>query len=59
MWFVFPIRGVEFVKRPQDGAMKGLAFVRDPDGYWIEIVSGNNLRDLLMGLRALDVSGVP
>ena len=48
----FESLGVEFVKRPQDGAMKGLAFVKDPDGYWIEIVSGDNLRDLLMSLRA-------
>jgi lactoylglutathione lyase len=43
--------GVEFVKRPQDGKMKGLAFIKDPDGYWIEIVSGPNLRDLITGLR--------
>jgi lactoylglutathione lyase len=44
--------GVEFVKRPQDGSMKGLAFIKDPDGYWIEIVSGDNLRDLLVGRGA-------
>lgn len=31
--------GVEFVKRPDDGKMKGLAFVKDPDGYWIEILN--------------------
>lgn len=24
--------GVEFVKRPDDGRMKGLAFIKDPDG---------------------------
>ncbi|KAI6184636.1 Lactoylglutathione lyase [Aphelenchoides bicaudatus] len=29
--------GVEFVKKPDDGKMKGLAFVKDPDNYWIEI----------------------
>lgn len=29
--------GVEFVKKPNDGRMKGLAFIKDPDGYWIEI----------------------
>uniref|UniRef100_A0A915PWI8 lactoylglutathione lyase n=1 Tax=Setaria digitata TaxID=48799 RepID=A0A915PWI8_9BILA len=29
--------GVQFVKKPDDGRMKGLAFVQDPDGYWIEI----------------------
>jgi len=31
--------GVEFVKKPDDGKMKGLAFIKDPDGYWIEIFS--------------------
>ncbi|MEN3974718.1 lactoylglutathione lyase [Emcibacter sp. SYSU 3D8] len=44
--------GVTFVKRPQDGSMKGLAFIQDPDGYWIEIVSGPNLRGLMAGVRA-------
>lgn len=29
--------GVAFVKRPDDGRMKGLAFIKDPDNYWIEI----------------------
>lgn len=29
---------VEFQKRPEDGRMKNIAFVRDPDGYWIELV---------------------
>ena len=35
--------GVEFVKRPDDGKMKGLAFIKDPDGYWIEILSPDGL----------------
>jgi lactoylglutathione lyase len=30
--------GVLFRKRPDEGRMKGLAFVLDPDGYWIEII---------------------
>ena len=30
--------GVEFVKRPEDGAMRGLAFIADPDGYWVEVI---------------------
>ena len=34
--------GVEFVKRPNDGNMKGLAFIKDPDGYWIEILNPAN-----------------
>ena len=25
------------------GTLKGLAFIADPDGYWIEILSANNL----------------
>lgn len=29
--------GVSFVKRPEDGKMNDIAFIRDPDGYWIEI----------------------
>eukprot|EP00301_Raphidiophrys_heterophryoidea_P014612 c23041_g1_i1.p1 GENE.c23041_g1_i1~~c23041_g1_i1.p1 ORF type:complete len:209 (-),score=60.32 c23041_g1_i1:189-815(-) len=30
--------GVEFQKSPNSGGMKGLAFAKDPDGYWIEII---------------------
>lgn len=33
--------GVSFIKRPDDGKMKGLAFIKDPDGYWIEILQAN------------------
>jgi lactoylglutathione lyase len=40
---------VEYVKRPDDGNMKGLAFIKDPDGYWIEILSPSGLRDLILG----------
>ncbi|WP_235527238.1 lactoylglutathione lyase [Sphingopyxis sp. 113P3] len=40
--------GVEFVKRPQDGAMKGIAFVKDPDGYWVELLSPASLRNIIM-----------
>lgn len=29
---------VAFQKRPEDGSMKNIAFVRDPDGYWIELL---------------------
>ncbi|ASY44125.1 lactoylglutathione lyase [Sphingobium xenophagum] len=35
----FEALGVTFVKKPQDGRMKDLAFIADPDGYWIEILS--------------------
>ncbi|GAX09270.1 lactoylglutathione lyase [Fistulifera solaris] len=30
--------GCQFKKKPDEGRMKGLAFVYDPDGYWVEIV---------------------
>lgn len=32
---------VKFIKRPDEGKMKGLAFIEDPDGYWIEILQSN------------------
>ena len=31
--------GCSFQKKPNEGRMKGLAFVLDPDGYWIEVIS--------------------
>lgn len=43
----FESLGVKFVKRPQDGKMNNLAFIQDPDGYWIEIF---NPHDLEQGL---------
>ena len=30
--------GVPFQKRLQDGRMRDIAFIRDPDGYWIELI---------------------
>ena len=33
--------GVSFIKKPDDGKMKGLAFISDPDGYWIEILEAD------------------
>lgn len=39
--------GISFVKRPDDGSMKGLAFIQDPDGYWIEVLSPHGLRDII------------
>jgi lactoylglutathione lyase len=39
--------GVSFVKRPDDGKMKGIAFIKDPDGYWIEILSPDGMVRLL------------
>ncbi|SNS53160.1 lactoylglutathione lyase [Noviherbaspirillum humi] len=37
---------VPFVKRPEQGRMKDVAFIKDPDGYWIEIVQADLLGQL-------------
>ncbi|MEJ7932270.1 lactoylglutathione lyase [Ramlibacter sp. AN1015] len=42
----FDEQGVEFVKRPDQGKLKDVAFIKDPDGYWIEIVQADLLGDL-------------
>jgi lactoylglutathione lyase len=33
--------GSLFQKKPDEGRMKGIAFVYDPDGYWVELVPRN------------------
>ena len=37
----FDKNDVEFKKRPEEGSMKHIAFIKDADGYWIEIVQAN------------------
>ncbi|WP_322965187.1 lactoylglutathione lyase [Sphingomonas fuzhouensis] len=44
----FETLGVPFKKRPQDGKMKDIAFITDPDGYWIEILSAGGMTQSLM-----------
>jgi lactoylglutathione lyase len=39
--------GVEFQKRLGQGGMKEIAFIKDPDGYWIEIVQPNLMQQLV------------
>lgn len=34
---------VEFVKRPEAGKLKDVAFIKDPDGYWIEIIQAEKM----------------
>ncbi len=29
---------MDFQKRLTDGRMRGIAFIKDPDGYWVEII---------------------
>ncbi|WP_294284109.1 lactoylglutathione lyase [uncultured Sphingomonas sp.] len=43
----FEAMGVSFKKRPQDGKMKDIAFITDPDGYWIEILSAQGMAESL------------
>lgn len=38
--------GVTYVKRPEQGKMRDVAFVKDPDGYWIEIIQASRLQQL-------------
>jgi lactoylglutathione lyase len=38
--------GVPYVKRPDQGEMKDIAFIKDPDGYWIEILEPARLKNL-------------
>lgn len=42
----FDANDVEFVKRPDQGKMKDVAFVKDVDGYWIEVVEARRLAAL-------------
>ena len=37
---------VPFQKRPDDGAMKGIAFIKDPDDYWIEIFDAKRVDEV-------------
>ena len=38
--------GVEFQKRLEDGSMNNIAFIKDPDGYWIEIFDAQRVANL-------------
>ncbi len=37
---------LSYVKRPEQGKMKDVAFIRDPDGYRIEIIEPGRLKNL-------------
>ncbi|KAF7669572.1 hypothetical protein LDENG_00173790 [Lucifuga dentata] len=43
----FEQQNVRFVKKPDTGKMKGLAFIQDPDGYWIEIFTPQTMVSLM------------
>lgn len=45
--------GVPFVKKPDDGSMKGLAFIKDPDGYWIEVLEARKSAELCVKSKVI------
>ena len=36
----FDANHVPYQKRPEEGTMHDIAFLKDPDGYWVEIIKG-------------------
>ena len=46
--------GYKFQKKLTDGRMRSIAFVLDPDGYWVEVV-GQNPVDKTEGITTTDV----
>lgn len=42
----FDANEVKYVKRPEQGRMKDIAFIQDPDGYWIEIAQASRMGDM-------------
>jgi lactoylglutathione lyase len=37
--------GYKFQKKLSDGRMRNIAFVLDPDGYWVEVVARNDYKE--------------
>jgi lactoylglutathione lyase len=37
-------KGVAWKKKLTEGRMKNLAFVLDPDGYWVEIIQNERIK---------------
>mmetsp|Transcript_9355 Transcript_9355/g.16308 ORF Transcript_9355/g.16308 Transcript_9355/m.16308 type:complete len:215 (+) Transcript_9355:1-645(+) len=50
----FQEMGVEFHKTPNSGGMKGLAFLKDPDGYLVEVLPQGPMIS-----QPVDCAGVP
>lgn len=49
--------GVKFIKRPEDGNMKGIAFIEDPDGYQIEILQAGVVVQICETFGAITTGG--
>ncbi len=50
----FEALGVPFRKRPDEGKMQDIAFITDPDGYWIEILSANGMAGTIRAAEDAD-----
>jgi len=42
----FDENNVTYIKRPDQGKLKDVAFIKDPDGYWIEVIQPSLLKEL-------------
>lgn len=40
----FDANNIDYIKRPEDGKMSHIAFIKDADGYWIEIAQADRMR---------------
>lgn len=60
-------KGVDFHKKPHEGRMSGIAFAKDPDGYWVELLKRSpvvsseiknyfNLSQTMLRVKDLDKS---
>ena len=47
--------GVPFLKSPNQGRQKGFAFVKDPDGYRVEIYAKDPVNQVLQAVDCLGV----
>lgn len=47
--------GYSFKKKLNDGSMNNIAFVLDPDGYWVEIIGQHDI-ELVKDVRSTDLS---
>lgn len=48
----FDTLGVKFVKRPEEGVMRDIAFIEDPDGYRIEIIESSREEKMQQATQA-------
>jgi hypothetical protein len=55
----FKALGCEFTKSPNSGGMKGLAFIKDPDGYLVEVLPQGPMITKPVDCNGVTVDGGP